>query len=112
MVYSGDTGPSPALEQLAEGLRPSDPHVLATSPARSTTGRRNWAPAAIWRRRAAAAAAGARRLVATHIYDQFDQPGVREKVIAEMSRVYDGVIVIGEDLMELSADPKKPGVFL
>jgi hypothetical protein len=25
---------------------------------------------------------------------------------------YDGVIVFGEDLMELSADPRTPGVFL
>ena len=57
------------------------------------------------------AAAGARRLVATHIYDQFDQPGIREKVIAEMSRVYDGVIVIGEDLMQLSLKPETPGTF-
>jgi ribonuclease Z len=59
----------------------------------------------------AAAAAGARRLVATHIYDQFDQPGIREKVIAEMSRVYDGVIVIGEDLMQLSLEPETVGIF-
>ena len=59
-----------------------------------------------------AAAAGARCLVASHIYNQFDLPGVRERVIAEMARIYDGVIVFGEDLMELSADPKTPGVFL
>ena len=59
----------------------------------------------------AAAAAGARRLVCTHIYDQFDQPGIRERVVAEMSRVYDGVIVIGEDLMQLSLEPETPGTF-
>ena len=57
------------------------------------------------------AAAGARRLVCTHIYDQFDRPGVRERVVAEMSRVYDGVIVIGEDLMQLSLEPENPGIF-
>ena len=59
-----------------------------------------------------AAAARARRLVATHIYNQFDVPGVREKVIADMARVYDGTIVLGEDLMELSPQPETPGVFL
>ena len=59
----------------------------------------------------AAAAAGARRLVATHIYDQFDEPGIREKVVAEMSRVDDGVIVIGEDLMQLSLKTEMPGIF-
>jgi ribonuclease Z len=47
-----------------------------------------------------------------HIYNQFDLPGVRERVIAEMARVYTGVLVFGEDLMELSADPKTPGIFL
>jgi ribonuclease BN (tRNA processing enzyme) len=59
-----------------------------------------------------AAAAGARRLVASHIYNQFDRPGVREKVIAEMTSVYGGIIVLGEDLMELSAVPETPGTFL
>ena len=49
---------------------------------------------------------------ASHIYNQFDLPGVRERVIAEMAKVYRGVIVFGEDLMELSADPKAPGIFL
>jgi ribonuclease BN (tRNA processing enzyme) len=58
-----------------------------------------------------AAAAGARCLVASHIYDQFDRPGVRERVIADMARIYDGVIVLGEDLMQLSAQPPQPGVF-
>ena len=28
-----------------------------------------------------------------------------------MSRVYDGVIVIGEDLMQLSLKPEMPGIF-
>ena len=28
------------------------------------------------------------------------------------AKVYGGVIAFGEDLMELSADPKTPGIFL
>jgi ribonuclease BN (tRNA processing enzyme) len=59
-----------------------------------------------------AAAAGDRRLVTTHIYDQFDRSGVREQVIAEMASVYSGVIVFGEDLLELSPRPERLGIFV
>ena len=59
-----------------------------------------------------AAAARARRLVATHIYDQFDRPGMREQIVAEMASVYPGVIVLGEDLLELSAQPETLGIFV
>jgi ribonuclease Z len=111
MVYSGDTGPSKALEKLAEGCdvlihmcsyisgTVNDPATRAGTSGHLEAAR-------------AAAEAGARCLVASHVYNQFDRPGVREKVIAEMSRVYDGVIVLGEDLMELTAQPEKPGIFL
>jgi len=44
---------------------------------------------------------GVRNLVTTHITEQFDPPGVRERVIAEMSRVYSGNLFFGEDLMEI-----------
>ena len=111
MVYTGDTGPSKALEKLAEGcdvLIHMCSHISGSVDDHATrTGTSGHLEAA-----RTAAAAGARCLVASHIYNQFDVPGVRERVIAEMARVYDGVIVLGEDLMELSADPKKPGVFL
>jgi ribonuclease Z len=40
-------------------------------------------------------------LVTTHITEQFDKPGARERVIAEMSAVYGGNIFFGEDLMEI-----------
>jgi len=49
-----------------------------------------------------AAAARVRTLVLTHLTEQIDQPGVRERVVAQMSRAYDGHIVIGEDGMELA----------
>jgi ribonuclease Z len=111
VVYSGDTGPSKALEKLAKGcdvLIHMCSYMSGSVDNRATQlGTSGHLEAA-----RAAAAAGARRLVASHIYNQFDRPGVREKVIADMSRVYDGIIVLGEDLMELSLRPEKPGVFL
>ncbi|MGH6815244.1 MAG: MBL fold metallo-hydrolase [Hyphomicrobiaceae bacterium] len=111
VVYSGDSGPSKALEKLAEGcdvLIHMCSHISGSVDNQATRiGTSGHLEAA-----RTAAAAGARRLVASHIYNQFDRPGVREKVIAEMARVYAGVIVIGEDLMELSVEPETPGVFL
>src|SRR5436190_861445 len=80
LVYSGDTGPSPALEQLAQGcdlLIHMCSYITGTVDNRATQlGTSGHLEAA-----RAAAAAGARRLVTTHIYEQFDQPGIREKVV-------------------------------
>ncbi len=110
MVYTGDTGPSKALEKLAEGcdvLIHMCAYMSGTVDNQATQlGTSGHLEAA-----RTAAASRARRLVCSHIYDQFDRPGVREKVIAEMARVYDGIIVFGEDLMALTPEPERPGVF-
>lgn len=41
-------------------------------------------------------------LVITHVTPQIDSPGTRERLIAEMAKIYRGPIVWGEDLMTLS----------
>lgn len=56
-----------------------------------------------------AQAAGVRTLVLSHILEQIDQPGVREHIITEMSSVYKGTIIWGEDLMEVSLSESTPG---
>jgi ribonuclease Z len=98
VVYSGDTGPSRALEKLAQGCDVLIHMCSYQSGSVDNQATRIGTSGHLEAARTAAAA-GARRLVASHIYNQFDRPGVREKVIAEMTRVYDGVIVLGEDLM-------------
>jgi ribonuclease BN (tRNA processing enzyme) len=111
VVYTGDTGPSRALEKLAKDcdvLIHMCSHISGSvdnvATRQGTSGHLEAAQTA--------AAAGARCLVASHIYNQFDLPGVRERVISEMSKIYGGVIVLAEDLMELSAKPERPGIFL
>ena len=111
VVYTGDTGPSRALEELATGCDVLI-HMCANISGSVDNAATRQGTSGHLEAAHTAAAAGVRCLVASHVYNQFDLPGVRERVIAEMARVYDGVIVLGEDLMELSADPKKPGVFL
>jgi len=44
---------------------------------------------------------GVRNLVTTHITEQFDKPGMRERAIADMSAVFKGNLFFGEDLMEI-----------
>jgi len=48
-----------------------------------------------------AQAAGAKTLVLTHMLEQIDQPGIRERLLREMMAIYDGDIIWGEDLMEI-----------
>jgi ribonuclease BN (tRNA processing enzyme) len=111
MVYTGDAGPSKALEKLAENcdvLIHMCSHISGSVDNQATRlGTSGHLEAA-----RTAAAVSARRLVASHIYNQFDLPGVRERMIAEMARIYSGVIVFGEDLMELTTEPERPGIFM
>ena len=100
IVYSGDTGPSRALARLA-----ADCDVLVhmchylSGTALSAT----FAAFTSGHLEAARTAQEARvkNLVISHVTEQFDRPGVREKVITDMSRVYDGNIFFGADLMEV-----------
>lgn len=45
--------------------------------------------------------AGVKTLVLTHMLEQIDRPGIRERIIAEMSDIFDGTIIWGEDLLEI-----------
>jgi ribonuclease BN (tRNA processing enzyme) len=47
------------------------------------------------------AQANVRNLVISHVTEQLDRPGVRERVIREMSEIYKGNLFFGEDLMEI-----------
>lgn len=99
-VYSGDTGPS---HQLAELARDCDVlvhmchHLSGTAPSKVfsafTMGHLELAHLA--------SNARVRSLVITHVTEQFDRPGMREQVIREMCQIYRGHIFFGEDLMEI-----------
>jgi ribonuclease BN (tRNA processing enzyme) len=106
-VYSGDTGPCASMERLAAGcdvLVHMCHYLSGTAPskafAQSVMGHLELAELA--------AAARVKTLVVTHVTEQFDRPGVRERAIAEMSRVYTGHIVFGEDLMEIPLEGPAP----
>jgi ribonuclease BN (tRNA processing enzyme) len=106
-VYSGDTGPCPGMRRLAQGcdvLVHMCHYLSGTAPSkafeRSITGHLELAELA--------AAAQVKTVVLTHVTEQFDKPGIKEKVIVEMSRRFSGNIVFGEDLMEVSLKGPAP----
>ena len=49
--------------------------------------------------------AKARTLVLTHMIALMDEPGVMERIVGEMRDIYDGTIIVGEDLMTVPLSP-------
>jgi ribonuclease Z len=102
VVYSGDSGPNPAMLELA---RNADVLIHMCHYISGTALNPGFANSCMSHLDLARMAQGARvkNLVTTHITEQFDKPGVRERVIAEMSEVYHGNLFFGEDLLEIPA---------
>ena len=100
IVFGGDTAPSEALVSLAE-----DADVLlhmchfvngvVTDP-RLTTCCSGHLDAA-----RTAKQANVRTLVLVHITEQVDGPGIRERILYEAAQIFDGRIILGEDLLEV-----------
>jgi ribonuclease BN (tRNA processing enzyme) len=99
-VYSGDTGPSRALAALAQDcdvLVHMCHYMSGTAPSKTfaafTMGHMELAEMA--------AAANVRNLVISHVTEQFDRPGLRERIVREVAQVYSGNIFFGEDGMQI-----------
>lgn len=111
LVYSGDTGPCPAMEELAGGCdvlihmcyRISGT-ALNEEMDRGSSGHIEMAMLA--------QKAGVGTLVMTHLTEQMDIPGVREKLIQDIGAIFTGNLIWGEDLMEIPLSPAKPGALL
>lgn len=99
-VYSGDSGPVDSMYGLA---RDCDVLLHMCHYISGTSLNEGFAGSCMGHMELAALAqeVRARNLVLTHITEQFDKPGMRERVIAEMSTVYKGNLFFGEDLMEI-----------
>ena len=101
LAYSGDSGGVP--DSLVEIARDCDmlihmchfpSGVEPTAEFRRTTGSHMDA-AEVARR------AGAKLLVLSHMTPLVDRPGVKEKILVDVARVYPGPVILGEDLMEV-----------
>ena len=106
LVYSGDTGPCDAIEELSQGadmlihmcyfisgsFLKSDQELTSSGHLEAAN---------------TAAKAGVNTLVATHFTPQMDAYGVKERCLAEMREVFDGRIIWGEDLMEIPLEARE-----
>lgn len=107
-VYSGDSGGVPQsmidlardadilihMCHFASGMEPTDAYRLASG--------NHMDIAQIARQ------ANVKTVVLTHFIHLLDRPGVLEQLVGEMKKVYEGNIVIGRDLMELSLNMQLP----
>lgn len=106
-VYSGDTGPCSALQELAQDC---DVLVHMCHYLSGTALSRAFAAFTMGHREVAelAQAARVRNLVLSHVTNQFDRPGMRERVIREVCETFDGNVYFGEDLMEIPFTSPQP----
>lgn len=101
LAYSGDTGPCAGIDALAKDADVlihmcffvSGTFLPATEEL-TASGHLEIAELA--------ARQNVKTLVATHFTPQMEPPGIREKCIAEMARLYSGRIIWGEDMMEIT----------
>ena len=103
VCYTGDSGRSDAIVELARGcdvLIHMNHHFSGTEPSapyRDACG--NHRDNALTAQRA-----GVKTLVLTHLLAQIDRPGIREQIVHEIKEVFDGQVIWGEDLMVLTLD--------
>ena len=101
VCYTGDSGASDAIVELAQGcdvLIHMNHHFSGSEP--SVAYRRacgNHRDNAVTAHRA-----GVKTLVLTHLLSQIDQPGLREQIVHEIQEEFDGRVIWGEDLMEIT----------
>lgn len=106
-AYSGDAGPCKSMELLA---RDCDVlvhmcHFISGTALSAEMNKHNMGHLELAR---LGHAAGVRNLVVSHVTEQMDVPGVRERLIREMSALYAGNLFFGEDLMEIPVDAPAP----
>jgi ribonuclease BN (tRNA processing enzyme) len=101
VCYSGDSGACEELVELARGcdlLIHMNHHFSGTEPTasyrRACGNHRDNA--------AIAARAGVKTLVLTHLLPQIDRPGVREQIVHEIQQEFQGTVIWGEDLLQLT----------
>jgi ribonuclease Z len=99
-VYSGDSGPSRRIGELAKNCDVLV-HMCAYESGRQLSDVHAKTCAGHMEVARLAAEANVRTLVLSHFNAKMDHPGVRERLIAEIARVYPGTIMWGEDLMTI-----------
>ena len=106
-VYSGDAGPCRPMHELAQDcdVLVHMCHYISGTEFHEEFARRNTGHLELAR---LGRDANVRNLVASHITEQMDVPGVKERLIREMTAVYPGNLFFAEDLMQIPVDGPAP----
>ncbi len=104
IIFGGDTGYTPKLVQLAKGADVlihmchlvngvvTDPRIVDCCGGHLDAAR-------------TAQEAGVKTLVLTHITEQVERPGMRERVIHEVCGVFKGGVIFAQDLLNVPLEP-------
>ena len=103
IVFGGDTAPTPVLTELAAGADVLLHMVHFINGVVTDTRLTSCCSGHLDAARTAQAA-GVGTLVLVHISDGVDQPGVRERALSDAADVFDGRIILGEDLLKIPLD--------
>jgi ribonuclease BN (tRNA processing enzyme) len=108
LVYSGDSGPCKAMVELA---RDCDVLIHMCHYLSGTELGKEFAKGCMGHLELAALGrdANVKNLVLSHLTEQMDLPGVRERIVREMSEIYSGNLFLGEDLMKIPVGVPEPG---
>jgi ribonuclease BN (tRNA processing enzyme) len=106
-AYSGDAGPCKAMQELAQDcdVLVHMCHFLSGTALSEEFNRLNMGHLELARLGRAAAV---RSLVVSHVTEQMDVPGVRERIVRDMAAIYPGDLFFGEDLMQIPVRPPQP----
>ena len=106
-VYSGDAGACRPMHELAQDcdVLVHMCHFISGTELNAEFAKRNGGHLDVAK---LGRDANVRNLVASHITEQMDVPGVRERLIREMTEIYRGNLFFAEDLMEIPVDGPAP----
>jgi ribonuclease Z len=106
-AYSGDAGPCKAMQELAQNcdVLVHMCHFISGTALNEEFARRNMGHLELAR---LGRDANVKNLVASHITEQMDVPGVKERLIRDMSEIYRGNLFFAEDLMQIPVEAPKP----
>jgi ribonuclease BN (tRNA processing enzyme) len=99
IVFTSDTGPCKSIKDLAEGADILLIHCwdhqefMKSNEAKMITGTEDAAKIA--------KETGVKRLILAHQGPNLDKPGSKEKVIADIAKIFNGEIIFSEELMVL-----------
>jgi len=99
-VYSGDSGPCKAMEELAADcdVLVHMCHFISGTELNEEMAKNNMGHLDLAR---LGQAARVKNVVISHVTEQMDVPGIREDILRGMGEIYAGNLFFGEDLMQI-----------